>query len=118
MSNKVFENYGDDKFKKISRKRTEEITRAGIKKYEFDAVNSKKFYKLVGAEYCYKENGEGGYFYMDNIKIRYNLTQMDLEIEYVVMEYVVVVQDQHIGDMNFVFNLLFNRFNLIIVNSS
>ena len=87
MSKWVFENYGDDKFKKISRKRIEETTRGGIKKYEFDQVNTKKFYKLVGAEYCYKENGERGYYYMDNIKIYYNLNEMIVDVEYVVVEW-------------------------------
>ena len=87
MSNKVFESYGDKKFKKISRKRIEEVTRGGIRKFEFDAVDTRKFYKLIGAEYCYKSNGESGYYYMDNIKIRYNLNEMNLEIEYVVVEW-------------------------------
>ena len=87
MSKMVFENYGDEKFKKIARKRVEERTRGGIKKYEFDGIDAKKFYKLVGTEYCYKDNGESGYFYMDNIKIHYNLNEMNLEIEYVVVEW-------------------------------
>ena len=87
MSKQIFENYGDQKFKKISRIRIEEITKGGIKKYQFDAVNAKKFYKLVGGEYCYKDNGEGGYYYMDNIKVYYNSNEMNVDIEYVVVEW-------------------------------
>ena len=73
ISNKVFEKYGDDKVKRISRRRIEEVTRGGIKKYEFEAINTKKFYKLVGAECCYEENDDGGYFYFDNVKIHDDL---------------------------------------------
>lgn len=87
MSKNVFQNYGDKKFTKISNKRIQETTKAGIKKYEYDAINAKKFYKLIGVEYCYKKNGEGGHFYMDNIKIRYNLSDMNVEFEYIVVEW-------------------------------
>ena len=87
MSHEVFGSYGETKFKKKSRKRIEEVARRGIKRYEFDAVDAKIFYKLVRAEYCYESNGKSGYYYMDNIKIRYNLNEMNIEIEYVVVQW-------------------------------
>ena len=71
----------------MSRRRIEETTRGGIKKYEYEQIDTKKFFELVGKQYCYKSNGEQGYFYMDNVKILYNLNDMDLIFEYVVVEW-------------------------------
>ena len=87
LDKRAFKSFVHGQLNDLSNLKTSEVLRDGKKKHVFEKIKTKEFYGLVGKEYCCKSNKEGGFHYMDNIKISHSLADLFLRYEWVVVEW-------------------------------
>lgn len=87
LDRESFEIFVDEKLTSMAGKKTTEKGPAATMKYVYGKIDTKEYYQYVGKKFCAKDNNEGGYYYMDNINVTYNTANLNMDIEWIVVEW-------------------------------